>query len=385
MTDWKAILAELKTYKDIDYTRYPELTDIEKQLIEELLKNGNIDGSINLLEGADADRAWNNLQHRFEQPDTEARIVKLPSRAGRFLRKYAALMAFPLLVTGGYLYTEYSPLFSKPLSEYEFPATTPEGGVLILADGTEIALKDLAGNTSDRGFTVVDGKNLDYSDAQSVGEVEYNTLVVPKGADYRLTLSDGSQVHVNSDSKIKYPVRFANSGDRQIYLEKGEAFFDVARNEDQPFKVDVRGLDISVLGTSFNVNSYEETVFTTLIEGTITIPGQNGPIYIKPEQQVAYNSENKQVRITRVSTAPVIGWHYNQWVFEDAPLEDIMKSLSRTYDCDVVFVDDNARDLRFAINIDRYSNIEDILSLLEKTEKVRFTAKERRIYIHTNN
>ncbi len=378
MANWKKILQDLKAGKTKNSSDYPELSIDEKELIDELLKNQTINDSIKLIESNDVDHTWKVLKQSLPVKDITTSAKPLLFKV---LLKYAAILAIPLLVASALLYLNKSHYFSKPISQHTSVEKDHNKAILVLADGSKIQLDKADGQVD---FFLNNGKNktVDFSKTPPPTKSQYNTLIVPKGSEYHLLLSDGSKVHLNSDSRIKFPIHFDGQAMRELFLEKGEAFFEVAKNKDLPFIVNVQGLNVTVLGTSFNINSYNDAVYTTLVEGKLKVSSKKTSVIIYPNQQVISNKSNDNLQVIELDVSSNIGWHYNQWVFDGDSLDEIMTSLTNWYDYEVIFVDKTIRDLQFAANLHRYSKIEDVLSLLEKTEKVYFTVKGKRIYVH---
>lgn len=380
MANWKKILQDLKAGKTKTSSDYPELSIDEKELIDELLKNHMINDSIKLIDSNDVDHTWNVIKHKLPA-NKDLSQSKKPYHFAKVLLKYAAILAIPLLVASVLLYINKSHYFSQPISQYTSVEKDHNKAILVLADGSMVEL-DKAGENVDFSFKIGVNKTIDFSNTPPPSKSQYNTLIVPKGSEYHLLLSDGSKVHLNSDSRIKFPIHFDGQALREIFLEKGEAFFEVATNKDHPFVVNVQGLNVTVLGTSFNINSYSNTIATTLVEGKLRVSSKKNSVIIHPNQQAISNTSNDLLQVNEVDVSSYIGWHNNQWVFDGDSLDDIMTSLTNWYDYEVIFVDKTIGNLQFAANLHRYSKIEEVLSLLEKTEKISFTIKGKRIYVH---
>lgn len=176
---------------------------------------------------------------------------------------------------------------------------------------------------------------------------EYFEVYVPSAKQSRLTLPDGTKVWVNSETKIKYSNQF-NSKDRNIYLS-GEAYFEVSKNEDLPFYVISRGVEIKVLGTKFNVKGYadEDKVETVLVEGKVELSRvgdkSGSSIELQPGDKATLNLATSKVAISREDVIDDIAWKDGKMIFRNSPLEEVCKILSRRYNAEIVLSDDAGR------------------------------------------
>jgi len=260
---------------------------------------------------------------------------------------------------------------------------------IVLADGTQLDLEALKNDTIIQleGYSVhktADG-SITYlvTGEQRVKGSLYNTIITPRGGEYNLTLSDGTKVAMNASSTLRYPINFREDI-RRVEL-KGEAYFDVSKQyrDDKriPFIVETDQQTLEVLGTSFNVNSYGKTIETTLVEGSVKISFDNGQSHVLvPNQQAVYRRESKSTAITTVDPFYVTAWKNGSFAFEDASINEVMESVARWYDVDVVLKDD-LKDKQFSGMISRFEDIDKLLKTVELTGAVRFEVNGRRILV----
>ena len=218
------------------------------------------------------------------------------------------------------------------------------GALLTLSNGAQVLLDTVKnGRIALQGGTyakVTDGV-LEYEGTGS--KVQYNTISTSKGRQFHLRLSDGTNVWLNAESSIQYPVAF--TGNERLISVTGEVYMEVAQNPSIPFRVDVNGsTSVEVLGTSFNVNAYENerSVRTTLLDGAIQvgIRGADRIAYklLKPGQQALTTSGNSLVQVFNdVNATSVVAWKNGVFDFNDVPLEEAMRQLARWYDIEVVY------------------------------------------------
>ena len=185
-------------------------------------------------------------------------------------------------------------------------------------------------------------------------------------------------------SQLKYPVRFTGHV-REVELE-GEAYFEVAKNRGKPFKVKTQKLNIVVLGTSFNINTYDfpGQVVTTLVEGTVTLDPDNQSSeeqILKPNEQALFDLKNEKIEIKKVDVSRYTAWKEGQFIFYDQRLADIMSILSKWYSANVSFADPSVENLHFSGSLDRYGDINQILEVIRETNKVNIKIEGKNILL----
>lgn len=256
--------------------------------------------------------------------------------------------------------------------------------ILTLEDGSDIALeKDRhyqTENLSSNGEELV----YDTKDANTSSNVEiaYNYLMVPRGGQFYVKLADGTEVWLNSDSKLKYPVKFIKGLTRQVELIYGEAYFNVspsASHNGDAFKVNTQTQEIEVLGTEFNVKAYhdEDTIYTTLVEGKVNIDNSITKEILKPKQQSKFNVAQETMEILTVDVYNVTSWRKGIFSFKNKPLKDIMKVLSRWYDAEVIFADKSIEDIEFNGVLSKKQSIEEILSIIHTTNNIAYEINDK--------
>lgn len=294
-----------------------------------------------------------------------------------FLRSYGKYAAVVLLLLGigvaGWL---LKPEPAEVLVQTENIQPGTPKALLVLANGKTVELGKEVAQQLDCDGTIInnDTTGLKYDTGLTGGLASVrHTLVIPKGGEYVMTLEDGTVVHLNSESKIEYPVRFTEKN-REVYLE-GEAYFKVVRREKQPFIVKTTHMDIKVSGTEFNVKAYsdEKWVQTTLVQGKVTVfsgPNRTVQHRLEAEQQAELDLEKGKLDIKRVNVAPFIAWKEGQFVFEGNHLEEIMSVLGKWYDFNVIYREEWIKNIEFAGKLNRSGSIEPILDVIRSTHKL---------------
>jgi transmembrane sensor len=245
--------------------------------------------------------------------------------------------------------------------------------VLTLADGSTILLETAANGTlAQQGNTEISksaaGQLVYTSLNENPTEVLFNSITTPRGGEYQLLLPDGSKVWLNAASSLRFPASFAG-GERKVELT-GEAYFEVAKNASQPFKVEIAGKsEIEVLGTQFNVNAYsdEATVNTTLLEGRVKVkvPATQESQTINPGEQANVQG-NGQIAIRKVADAEqAVAWRNGAFHFSNAELTDVFRQLSRWYDVDIKF-EGEVPQRKFSGEMQRNFKLSQVLKVLER-------------------
>lgn len=263
-----------------------------------------------------------------------------------------------------------------------------EKAILTLADGTVIDLEQ-AGNgklENKAGVLVTktaDGK-LIYDTKNGVspsGEISYNTLVTPRGGQYKVILPDGSAIWLNAASSLRFPTHFV--GDERRVELSGEGYFEIKKNTDQPFVVVSEGQEVTVLGTHFNINAYRENNFikTTLLEGAVKINKGEQSCLLAPGQEASLSSANSRFSIEKnVDVDAAIAWKEGRFSFDETNIKEVMQQISRWYDVEVVYKGDFS-NVELTGLISRAADASDVLKLLKGTQQVDFIISGRIITV----
>ncbi len=299
---------------------------------------------------------------------------------------YQAAAGIVLLISFTLLLTHFQHI-DRPSAIQATEKITPgiTKAQLILPDGNHIQLTEHLGEmiVSDSLLTIQNDKTgLVYSsESKAATVVDYHTLIIPAGAEYSLSLSDGTKVFLNSGSEIRYPSSM-NSGTREVYL-KGEAYFDVQKDPDHPFIVHTEEMQIKVLGTSFNIKAYpnQEVAAATLEEGKINVICGNEAHDIFPGTQVSYHKNADKTTVKTVDTELYTSWRSGYYKFEEMLLEDILATLSLWYDMEVVYLNPAKKSIEFTGQLKRYENVIQLLNKFEQTHEVKFTIEGKRVIV----
>ena len=329
---------------------------------------------------------WEAIDDEMARKRVVDRVRRHRWRVG-FMR-YAAVIAV-IVVTGLTIWNwPYRSTGSAALTLVSVPAANVP--ILKLADGKEIPVSprnmEIIRSTQRVDIQLADSGRLEYvakSDPEA-GQVEYNTLVVPRGCEFNLVLADGSRVWLNSETELRYPVNFT-AEKRRVFL-KGEAYFEVAKNAQIPFVVTTSaGIDVKVLGTKFNVASYEndEQVTTTLAEGSVEVGDEKGSVRLKPEEQALFCKGDRSLRVQKVDVGMYLAWKDGKFIFEEQSLEQIMKQLQRWYEMSVFYTNEEVKQYTFSGDLKKYDDFDKIIRMLEEVSGIKISIKENCVVIGT--
>ena len=266
-------------------------------------------------------------------------------------------------------------------STTDIPVTS--SGVRIqLADGTIVPIQKTTKNitTEDLSLTNISDSIILKSLTPIKSSPRWNTIIIPKGVDYIIRLDDGTSVHLNAESSIEIPSRFAPH-ERRVILH-GEAYFNVKHADDCPFIVETSRANIKVLGTQFNVKAYDNDtrILTTLLQGRVEVSNTNQKVILQPGMQAAI-SNTDSITSYPTNTALCVAWREQRLVFDNQSMNEIIQELSHWYDYHFIIVDPAVHQLRFSMNIERYDHFEAIKQIFESIEKVKFDIEGKTIKI----
>ena len=312
----------------------------------------------------------------------------------------AACIAILLGVTiTSYFYREKDKTSINPMALLEQKTIEPDGEdiCLILSDSEKMNFKEKSADVryNKKGEVKVNSQTLSKEEHVNSEEKEnsqlkeeettYNQLIVPKGKHSTLLLSDGTKLWVNAASHVVYPVVFDREK-REIYV-KGEVYLEVARNESVPFIVKTDRMEIEVLGTSFNVKSFdaiEENSDVVLVTGSVNVRTESGKkIELKPNQRFSYAKDGKST-IENVDVYDYICWKDGLMRFKSENLSNILKRLSDYYGKDICWGKE-IEDLKCSGKLDLKEDMENVLDGLTKMLPVVYSKNGENYHFSMNN
>ncbi len=272
--------------------------------------------------------------HQLDENDKKRNKLKVI----RMMLRYAAVAVSFLLIGSGVTYYSVQLRDQNKFASFPPPLNMNiQEPTLILDDKEEVALHQGESSLeySAKGEIIVDKDKIVANDENN--PVKMNTVVIPYGNHSKILLSDGTKVWLNAGSRLIYPSRFVDKT-REVFLI-GEAFFDVSKNEKQPFIVKTPDIQIKVLGTQFNMSAYpdDNIVQTVLIEGSVEVGLLNSGIFdrdvqLEPGQLANFNKQNKNTNVYNVDTDYYISWKQGYLSFYNSDLSRVVKKLERYFD-----------------------------------------------------
>lgn len=279
---------------------------------------------------------------------------------------------------------EESPVVAESQELLKVSADTISGVRLVLSSGEVVSLGSGEMKNIEDGGTKIAAQNdkgLKYaSKKRAADSITYNTIIVPKGEIYNVTLADGTTVTINSDSKLTFPTTFV--GDKREVKLEGEAFFRVKRDVNHPFLVVAGELTTNVLGTEFNVTVYPEMgrQSVTLVSGLVAVDvSSKHSEVLKPGSMLSYELKSGQCEIRDVEVDDVTAWMNGELVFIHENIEDIVRKLSRRFN--VSMICDIDSELSFYYRASGVERVEDVLNAFKISGKITYSKNEKGIYI----
>jgi transmembrane sensor len=314
--------------------------------------------------------------------------IQIAKRKDKALKVRKLIIAASIALLIGFSFINDFSVKQSPKSSVSISPGTNKA-ILTLDNGDQIVLGD--NNHYENEILKSNQNKISYSNSSKLSDnIAFNILSVPRGGQFRLTLQDGTNIFLNSGSKIKYPVKFKKGEKREVELYYGEAYFDVSDskiNNGSEFSVITKSQVIRVLGTQFNIKAYSEDKFiaTTLVEGKIKVRSGTSELNMKPNQQSLVELNKNNIQISEVDIQTQIAWINGLFSFEEESLESIILTLSRWYNFEYVFEEEKSKNYLFTGTLERTKSIKDILSLIEKTSssnEIKFKINNNKITVN---
>ncbi|ACU61940.1 FecR family protein [Chitinophaga pinensis] len=313
------------------------------------------------------DKVFNKLSFLAEeQPETQTSLRIHP------LRRYwwAAAAIVLLAASGTWVLVQRKP--AQQIAAIYDKAPGTDKAVLTLADGSVVSLDSMGKQQLVQGNSTVQqqGGTLQYkADARAAG-TSFNTLTTPRGGQFRVVLPDGTAVWLNAATSLRYPTAF--NGNERVVTLRGEAYFEVAKDPQQPFRVQVDDrATVEVLGTNFNIHAYsdESPISTTLLDGKVVMKTGDDPdrrVVLNPLQQAV--ADNGKVVLNRtVNIDQVMAWKNGMFNFDGLDLRQVLQQIARWYDVEIVF-EGKIPTRKFGGEIQRDLSLQQVLRILEKMD-----------------
>mgnify|MGYP000684656202 FL=1 len=362
--------------------RLEECSDLRK-IYEQLQNSETLKAAFKERQNYSSKKAYQSFLQKIGQVEPE-RQRRRSLHIGWYIAAAVVIFAVGLSF---YMLNSSSPKEeSRPLIQpgtQQAQLTLPDGSVIdvdkkevnVVVDGIQVKYKEGVLSYQSTVTTQHEEKNVEEQSAKS------NELVIPRGGENTVILADGTTVHLNAGSKLTYPVRFV--GKRRLVALEGEAYFDVAEDENHPFVVQTHLGDVIVLGTAFNVNAYTNAsvCYTTLVRGKVQFSAPNvEAITLLPGEQAVVSANGSEKRT--VELEEYVGWVEGLYVFNNRSLGEIMETFERWYDIQVYYETEDLRNITYSGSLKRYGTINSFLEALELTGDLTYKISGRNILIY---
>ncbi len=353
--------------------------DIENKKMFERLKNEKyLNNGLGEMHQINANSDWYKVKYALKNKSKKIYLN---------ISRYAAAIILILGIVGVINYIMRLKDINQEVELAEIIPGSPKA-TLVLADGKKIDLEKEKGLlfNSNAGIEVIsEDAEVKYNQEQEkIDEkegIEWHTIQIPRGGEYKLVLSDGTIVWLNADTQLRYPVSFIGKK-RHVFL-KGEAYFAVAHNKEKSFVVNSYGQSVRAYGTEFNVNAYHENeIKTVLVEGSVGVRKEGTKEVIIKPGQLAVGSKTG-IKVKDVNVHPYVAWKDGDFVFQRESLANIMERLGRWYNVDVFYQNPDTKKSRFTCDMKRYSEVEDLLYFMEQTSDIQFVVQGRIILVRS--
>lgn len=313
-----------------------------------------------MLNNLDTQAEWQALNQQLEARSRKKRIRYISYAASA-----AAIVTAVVLFS--FLHRSAAPVAqNKTVQENKAPKSI----LLQLDNGETVDLSNHsnAAITADAAHFDNSGKTLAYRGGNST---QWSKVTVPAGMDYQVKLSDSTIVWLNAATSIRFPINFTGNT-REIEVN-GEAYISVAKNASKPFIVHLPGADVHVLGTAFNINSYDSgTVKVALVNGKVQLHAGTTAVELKPGYQAQSSTGHAAIQVNPFDEREVLSWMKGQYIFSNTRVQEIALILQRCYDVKVVLDNDAVGHKRFTGIIDKHKSLNDFLDNLTSTAEVAF-------------
>ena len=294
-----------------------------------------------------------------------------------------------LLSVGGMLLWNSGEIEEKPVQVAKKVTIQPgkSQAILVLSSGEEVAMGNVSRQLEEKDGTSVvvsETGRISYQSAEGKGGITKDTarvmnrLVIPRGGEFNLTLSDGTRVWLNAETELRYPVQF-NGKERVVYL-KGEAYFEVSKNKEKPFLVQVDDMSVKVYGTEFNVNTYNN-IETVLVTGSVSMNQGGKEVLLKPNQKGVFDQVSGKITVEDVDVLAYVSWKNGDFIFRNESLNSIMDKLSRWYGLEVLYQDARLQNVRLSGNLKRYKDVRELFVSFEKISDARFKVQGNKVIV----
>lgn len=334
----KASLEMIKASGKISSEALVDLSLEERKLVQSLYEQDLIIDSLDYMEVLDNGQGWAQVKEQLTKVNERPYVIgRKTVPLWRSVMKYAAILIGVAVL--GYV-TQFQTHLDRDLANQ---ITDIQGIRLLLENGEmRILPQNLSQEISNGVGNIVakhNGQSIKYLHNPKFEELVFHEIEVPYGKMFDIELSDGTIVHLNSGSKMRYPIQFIKGQNREVSIT-GEGYFEVVTDKAHPFVVNSDDMTIEVLGTKFNISTYkdERAVEAVLVEGSIKMTNPHAAadaVILTPGTRGYRDKYDQQTRLENVDVNIYTSWLKGELVFKNSNFGDILKKLERKYDVQI--------------------------------------------------
>jgi len=371
----KSILEDIRDSGKINLEAIKDLTKDEKEIVHNLYDENLIVETLVLLNDLDTDEEWERFKKKMGTSKKQVVPFWKP------ILKYAAIF-IGLCSIAYLLQTKREAILEIPVLEESITLKTGEDNLKVIRQGENRQIFTASGEVSGEQK----GNKIQYSRNAKINRLIFNELEIPYGKIFDVELSDGTLVHLNSGTKMRYPVKFLKGQKREVFIS-GEAYFKVAGDKEHPFVVNAGEVAVEVLGTEFNISSYKEDqeIKTVLVEGSVSLSNSVIPkdgVTLKPGQKGAWNKIVKVTEIQEVDVSLYTGWIKGEMIFRNATFEGMVKKLERRYNVSIknnnLLLGNKILNARFNVDVE---SIDDVLKSISEIHPFNYRVIDQKVII----
>jgi transmembrane sensor len=328
----------------------------------------------------------NSLQKAKETINEKENINEKWWKKHSMLLKHASIII--LLVGMTYYFVQESTsniiITEQNLKNGEITLEMSNGTKVLIPDSAQTKIK----NSNGKLLILQQGNKLNYQNGSEEKILAYNKLSIPYGKTFQVQLSDGTLIHLNAGTTLRYPEKFIKGNNRMVFVD-GEAYFEVAKDKEHPFIVNANGVNIRVTGTKFNVSNYKEDVTknVVLVEGAVSVYkkeeafNKNSSLSLTPGYKAEWRGDKKTISIEEADTSIYTAWIGGKLIFKDMPFNDIMVKLERHYNVKIINNNKLLGKKRFDATFD-VETIEQVLNTINQNFDIKYTIENNQIIIN---
>lgn len=371
----KLVLQDVLASSRLDLDSHGDLTKEEKEILFTLYKENLVEEALDLLNDLDVQLEWDQI--RKKMGPVKKPVVPLWKSALRYAAIFIGLFAIIYFFR---IDDETGEV--KQISETSIRLKMGEDAIQVIHEGGSQQIISASGQV----VAEQEGNRIRYGSNADIDELIYNELEIPYGKIFNVELSDGTVVHLNSGTKMRYPIKFLRGQKREVFID-GEAYFKVTHDKDHPFIVHADAVAVEVLGTEFNISSYQEDseIGTVLVEGSISLSNINArddAIVLQPGDKGSWDKTDHSIKIMEVDVSNYTGWVEGELVFKNSSFDNMSKKLERKYNVIIqnhnLLLKDKMFTAHFNVDIE---SIEDVLRSINEIHPFSYRISNGKIEI----